>query len=122
MTLELSMRSTKLPSGKTKEDTGVPVCFGCVRTAKDVGRLAASRRRSQGMSQADVAGLGMTGARFVGELERGKGTLQFDKVLHILDLLGLDVVIVERGALALPSSNFVARPTGGVGIPGGGAS
>jgi hypothetical protein len=36
------------------------------------------------------------GIRFLSELENGKGTVQFDKVMQVLDLLGLDVVILER--------------------------
>lgn len=78
------MNANKLPLGK-------------ILSAADVGRLVALRRKAQGLTQVDLAGLGQTGNRFIGELERGKGTVQFDKVLHILGLLGLDVVIVERG-------------------------
>jgi y4mF family transcriptional regulator len=71
---------------------------GIITSAADAGRLVARRRKAQGLTQADLAGLGQIGNRFVGELERGKGTLQFDKVLHVLGLLGLDVLVVERGA------------------------
>jgi hypothetical protein len=42
--------------------------------------------------------LAQTGTRFISDLENGKGTVQFDKVVHILDLLGLDIVIVDRQA------------------------
>jgi y4mF family transcriptional regulator len=71
--------------------------FGTVTSAAEVGQLVARRRKAQGLTQAEVAGLGRVGNRFVSELERGKSTLQFDKVLHVLNLLGLDAVIVERG-------------------------
>lgn len=71
--------------------------LGTVLSAQDVGRLVSQRRKSQGLTQADLAGLGQAGNRFISELERGKGTVQFDKVLHVLHLLGLDVVLVERG-------------------------
>lgn len=70
---------------------------GLIRTTADLGRLVAGRRKAQGLTQAELAGLGQTGSRFIGELERGKGTVQCDKVLHVLNLLGLDVLIVERG-------------------------
>lgn len=70
--------------------------IGNVRSAKDVGNIVAKRRKSQHLTQTELADLGLTGSRFISELERGKGTVQFDKVMHILDLLGLDVVIVER--------------------------
>lgn len=67
-----------------------------VMSAKDVGRLITQRRKSQHFTQADLAGLGNMGIRFLSELENGKGTVQFDKVMQVLDLLGLDVVILER--------------------------
>jgi len=75
----------KLPSGK-------------IRATADLGRLVAARRKAQKLTQAELAGLGRLGTRFIGDLERGKGTVQCDKVLHVLSLLGLDVIITERGA------------------------
>jgi len=81
--LEIDLFSEKAPSGK-------------IRSTADLGKLVAERRKAQGLTQVDLAGLGRTGSRFIGDLERGKGTVQCDKVLHILNLLGLDVVIVER--------------------------
>jgi len=77
------------------DDKKLPL--GKIRSTLDAGRLIASRRKAQGLTQVELAGLGRLGARFVGELERGKGTVQFDKVLHVLDLLGLEMSIVERG-------------------------
>ena len=70
--------------------------IGNIRSAKEVGCIAARYRKRQALTQADLAGLAQTGNRFISDLENGKGTVQFDKVMHILDLLGLDVVIVER--------------------------
>jgi HTH-type transcriptional regulator/antitoxin HipB len=40
-----------------------------------------------------VDGLGNTGIHFIIELERGKPSLQLQKVLDVLDLLGLEVVV-----------------------------
>ncbi len=70
--------------------------IGNVISAKDVGEIAARFRKMQALTQADIAGLGNVGVRFISDLENGKGTVQFDKVMHVLDLLGLDVVIVAR--------------------------
>ena len=70
--------------------------IGNVISAKDVGEIAARFRKMQALTQADIAGLGTVGVRFISDLENGKGTVQFDKVMHVLDLLGLDVVIVAR--------------------------
>jgi y4mF family transcriptional regulator len=72
--------------------------FGKIVSAADAGRLASARRKAQGLTQAELAGLGRIGTRFIGDLERGKATVQFDKALHVLGLLGLDVIVVERGS------------------------
>lgn len=69
---------------------------GKIKSAKDVGRIITQRRKAQDLTQADLTGLGDIGIRFLSELENGKGTVQFDKVMHVLDLLGLDVIIMER--------------------------
>ncbi|MNV51643.1 hypothetical protein D3C71_1436990 [compost metagenome] len=50
------------------------------------------------MLQTDLAGLSGTGNRFVVDLERGKPTLQLQKVLDMLDLLGLEVQVVPKRA------------------------
>ena len=70
--------------------------IGNITSAKDVGDIAVRFRKMQQLTQADIAGLGNVGVRFISDLENGKGTVQFDKVMHGLDLLGLDVVIVPR--------------------------
>lgn len=69
---------------------------GKIHTAADVGRMVAARRKAQGLTQAELAALGQLGTRFVSELERGKGTVQFDKVMQVLALLGLSLVVGER--------------------------
>ncbi|CUJ66149.1 MULTISPECIES: helix-turn-helix domain-containing protein [Achromobacter] len=67
-----------------------------IHTAAELGELVKGVRRAQGLLQADLAGLSGTGNRFVGELERGKPTLQLQKVLDMLDLLGLEVQVVPK--------------------------
>lgn len=64
-----------------------------IRTAADLGELVKDVRRAQGLLQTDLAGLSGTGNRFVVDLERGKPTLQLQKVLDMLDLLGLEVQV-----------------------------
>jgi hypothetical protein len=50
------------------------------------------------MTQMDILGLANTGNRFIVELEQGKPTLQLQKVLDVLDLLGLEVTIRKKGS------------------------
>ncbi|WP_150046141.1 helix-turn-helix transcriptional regulator [Methylomonas rhizoryzae] len=70
--------------------------LGNIQNAMELGKMVASQRKAQGLTQSDLAGLAQTGTRFISDLENGKSTVQFDKVMHILNLLGLDVVIMDR--------------------------
>ena len=45
------------------------------------------------MTQLQLAGLAGTGIRFVSDLENGKGTIQIQKLLKIVQTLGLGVFI-----------------------------
>lgn len=67
-----------------------------VRTSVELGKLVKAVRTEQELLQIDLAGLACTGNRFVVDLERGKPTLQLQKVLDMLDLLGLEVVIQRK--------------------------
>lgn len=69
-----------------------------IHTSAELGELVKDARRAQGLLQADLAGLSGTGNRFIGELERGKPTLQLQKVLDMLDLLGLEVQVAPKRA------------------------
>ncbi|ARP89124.1 hypothetical protein CAL14_01450 [Bordetella genomosp. 9] len=72
-------------------DNGAPI-----RTSVELGEVVRAVRREQALMQADLAGLGNTGNRFIVDLEKGKPTLQLQKVLDMLSLLGLEVVIRRK--------------------------
>ncbi len=65
-------------------------------TTAQLGELVRSVRKEQGLTQLDVAGLAGLSNRFVIDLEKGKETLQMQKVLDVLALLGLEVVIRRK--------------------------
>ena len=67
-------------------------------STKDLGNLVREFRVAQKMTQADILGLANTGNRFIVELENGKPTVQFQKVLDVLDTLGLEMVIQKKGS------------------------
>lgn len=69
-----------------------------VRSAAELGAIVRERRKRLALTQLDIAGLGNTGNRFIVELENGKPTVQLQKVLDILDLLGLEIVVQPRAA------------------------
>lgn len=62
----------------------------------ELGKLVRSVRKAQGLTQLDVAGLAGLSNRFVIDLERGKETLQMQKVLDVLSLLGLEVAVRKK--------------------------
>lgn len=72
---------------------GLDAVPAVVRSSVQLGDLIRTVRRSQGLLQMDLAGLGNSGNRFVVDLERGKPTVQLQKVLDMLDLLGLEVEV-----------------------------
>lgn len=49
------------------------------------------RRKSLGLTQADLAAMAQVGTRFVHELEHGKVSVRLDKLASVLDVLGLEL-------------------------------
>lgn len=70
-----------------------------IKSTIDLGQLVREYRVAQKMTQADILGLANTGNRFIVELENGKPTVQFQKVLDVLDALGLELAIQKKGSL-----------------------
>ena len=54
-----------------------------------VGKLVRETRKALGATQKDLALTSGTGLRFIIELEKGKPTCQFGKVLTVLKTLGI---------------------------------
>ena len=59
--------------------------------------IASARREELGLLQAEVAELADCSPRFVHAVETGKPTVQLDKLLAVLSVLGLHLE-VERGS------------------------
>ena len=68
-----------------------------VRESADVRAMVAAtvrdRRRALGLTQAEVAALAGVGVRLVHELERTPSGVRFDKLLPVLEVLGLELTI-----------------------------
>ena len=77
----------------TRLGNSEPSIESVVKSSMELGALVREQRRALALKQLDVAGLGNTGNRFIVDLERGKPTVQLQKVLDVLDLLGLEVVV-----------------------------
>ena len=63
------------------------------KTVEEVGKLVQAERKRQGVTQLQLAGLAGTGTRFISDLENGKGTIQVQKLLKVVQTLGLGVFI-----------------------------
>lgn len=62
----------------------------------DVAEVVRSRRRALALTQVEVADLAGVGVRFVHELERADSGVRLDKLLAVLEVLGL-VLEVRAG-------------------------
>lgn len=65
-------------------------------SSAELGQLVRQTRKEQGLTQLDVAGLAGLSNRFIIDLERGKATLQIQKVLNVLALLGLELTVRKK--------------------------
>ena len=62
---------------------------------EDISSFVRARRRSNRLTQAELAELAGVGTRFVSELERGKPTVRLDSVRAVLGVFGKAVGIVD---------------------------
>ncbi len=69
-----------------------------IRSSQELGAVIREQRKRLALKQLDIAGLGNTGNRFIVDLENGKPTVQLQKVLDVMDLLGLEVVVRPKAA------------------------
>ena len=68
-------------------------------TTESVGNLVKQTRKSLNLTQKDLALTSGTGLRFIINLEQGKATSQFGKVLLVLQILGIRVDLKPPNAL-----------------------
>jgi y4mF family transcriptional regulator len=59
--------------------------------AKDLGKCIRRARKSQGLTQEQLASTSGVGVRFVRELEQGKESCQIGKAIVVLSMLGLSL-------------------------------
>lgn len=67
-----------------------------VSTTKEIGNLIRQVRNEQGVNQMVVAGVFGSGNRFISDAENGKETVQAQKLLDLLGIVGLEVVIRRK--------------------------
>ncbi len=68
-----------------------------VKDASDLGALIRLRRKQLGLTQQELADASGCSIMYVSNLERGKETAELGIALRIVNLLGLDLLAVDRG-------------------------
>ena len=68
-----------------------------VRNAAELGAEIRRRRKELGYTQAFLAEYAGIRASFLSDLENGKDTIQLNKLMRVVSLLGMDLIIGARG-------------------------
>lgn len=79
-----------------------------IAAASDLGPVVRSRRREQSLRIDDAASLSGVSVDLLSRLENGKGSVRLDKLLSVLDGLGLTLVV---GPKDHPWMQSVVRPS-----------
>jgi y4mF family transcriptional regulator len=67
-----------------------------ITTSKDLGERIKSARKAKKLNQQEIADLAGVGRRFISELENGKPSLEFDKVINVARATGIDLFSKPR--------------------------
>ena len=62
-----------------------------IRKTSELGKLLRAQRKEQGLTQLQLAAMCNVGPRFIGELERGKPTVELEKALYVAHMLGVRI-------------------------------
>lgn len=68
----------------------------CLTNVSDLGAAVRARRREQSLRIDDAAALTSVSVDLLSRLENGKGSVRVDKLLSVLDGLGLTLVLAPK--------------------------
>ncbi|MCB9029505.1 MAG: helix-turn-helix transcriptional regulator [Deltaproteobacteria bacterium] len=76
-----------------------------MRDLSQLGQVVRKERKERGLTQAQLGEFAGVGINLVSQLERGKPTLRFDKLLDVLEVLGLRLKLEQaQGPLVVEES------------------
>jgi y4mF family transcriptional regulator len=67
-----------------------------IQDTRELGIAIRQRRKSLGLRQQEFAQYCGCSVKFLSELENGKPTVRFDKVIRAIKMLGSDLYLVSR--------------------------
>lgn len=63
----------------------------------DIAAIVRRERKAQGATQIELSQLANVGVRFLRDVEDGKPSVHFDKLMRVLATLGIKVDLLTRG-------------------------
>ena len=67
-----------------------------IRLPKYLGEVIKQSRKQKEMTQKDLADITGTSVKFICEVERGKETVQLDKIFDLLRALSLQIYVTDK--------------------------
>lgn len=67
-----------------------------IENAKIFGETIRKFRKKQGLTQVQLSAMANVSPRFIGELEKGKPTIELDKALYVAWMLGLELTVSDK--------------------------
>lgn len=67
-----------------------------ITSPEDLGKLIRKVRKSQNLTQLDLANVAGVGSTFISQLERGKATAELGRTIKVLTVLGVDLYAEVR--------------------------
>ncbi|MDP2274567.1 MAG: helix-turn-helix transcriptional regulator [Archangium sp.] len=74
---------------------------GSPEWARELGAGVRQKRKLLGLTQAQLADLAQCGPDFLYDLERGKPSIRLDKLMPVLEVLGLRLKLEARNPAAI---------------------
>lgn len=62
----------------------------------EIAELVRRRRQDLGLTQSELADLSEVSERLIRDIEQGRPTIRIDKLLALLEVLGLEVLIERK--------------------------
>lgn len=77
--------------------TPAPDALQAIVSAQHLGPLVRAQRKQQGLRIDDAAALSGVSVDLLSRLENGAGSVRLDKLMSVLDSLGLTLVLASKG-------------------------
>ena len=71
-----------------------------VNSMSEIAVIVQQERKRQGATQIELSQMANVGVRFLRDVEDGKPSVHFDKLMRILAVLGIAVDLTPRGVAA----------------------